>query len=344
VPEAELAPLASIEGCEIVQKSVFNEDHRSRLLFRSFLLGRDAGAIAVIREQGVDVVFESAIFLGWRLGIPAIAWIPDFQHRYLPGLFSIMAWWKRELGFRAQIRGGRTVMVSSEDSKQACKRLYPSVKQRVQAVRFAVRPPPPVTDLEARAVSERYGLPHHYFFMPNQFWAHKNHMLVVRALKLLKQRGESITVMATGKQMDPRNASYVPSLMTAVKEAGLEESFLMPGMIPYEDLMPLMQASTALLNPSLFEGWSTTVEEARAAGVPMVLSDLEVHREQAGDKATFFDRYSAESLAQSLSGFTYLSLDKRRSLRDAARLQANERVKCFAIEFVDLVKAVANLK
>ena len=185
------------------------------------------------------------------------------------------------------------MMVSSEDSKHACKHFYPGVEQRVQAVRFAVRPPKTMTDLKATAVAERYGLPQHYFFMPNQFWAHKNHMLVVRALNLLKQRGKSITVMATDKQTDPRNASYVPSLMTAVKEAGLEQRFLMPGMIPDEDLMPLMQASTALLNPSLFKGWSTTVEEARAAGVPMLLSDLEVHREQAGDEATFFGRYSA---------------------------------------------------
>lgn len=341
VPEVEIGPFARIEGCEIVQKSVFNEDQRSRLLFRSLLLGRDARAISVLRELRVDVVFESALFLGWRLGIPSIAWIPDFQHRYLPRLFSLMGWWKRELGFRAQISSGRMVMVSSEDSKQACKHFYPSVEQRVQAVRFAVRPPKPLTDLEARAVSEQYGLPQQYFFMPNQFWAHKNHMLVMRALKLLKQRGKSITVMATGKQIDPRNVSYVPSLMAAVKEAGLEENFLMPGMIPYEDLMPLMQASTALLNPSLFEGWSTTVEEARAAGVPMILSDIAVHREQGGDKATFFDPHSADSLAEALSNFKTLSAEHRQSLRDEASLKSIELVNRFANEFVELLRATA---
>lgn len=341
VPEAELAPFAGIGGCEIVQRSVFNEDHRTRLLMRGLLLGRDAEAISVIREQRVDVVFESALFLGWRLGMPAIAWIPDFQHRYLPRLFSRLAWWKRELGFRAQIMSGRTVMVSSEDSKEACKRFYPSVEQRVQAVRFAVRPPQPMTDLEARSVADRYGLPESYFFMPNQFWAHKNHMLVVQALKLLRDRGEPVTVVATGKQLDPRNAEYVPSLFEAVKEAGLAADLLMPGMIPYDDLMPLMQASTALLNPSLFEGWSTTVEEARAAGVPMLLSDLAVHREQAGDQATYFDRRSAEALAQGLSGFVPLSPDKRKALRDAARVQANERVNRFANEFVELALAAA---
>ena len=342
VPEEELSPFAEIGGCEILQRPVFDEARRSHLLFRSLLMGRHREAVSVLKEQKVDVVFESAIFLGWRLGRPAIAWVPDLQHRYLPKLFSRMAWWKREMGFRAQIMGGRTVMVSSEDTQLACQRFYPAANEKVRAVRFAVRAPQPMSDDEARSVADRYGLPERYFFMPNQFWAHKNHILVVQALKLLRERGEAITVVATGKQLDPRNAAHVPSLKLAVHEAGLETDFLMPGMIPYDELMPLMQASIALLNPSLFEGWSTTVEEARAAGVPMILSDLAVHREQAGDQATYFDRHSAEALSQALSGFVPLSLDKRLALRDAARLQANARVNRFANEFVDLALAAAS--
>jgi glycosyltransferase involved in cell wall biosynthesis len=341
VPEDELAPFAEIEGCEILKRQVFDEGSRSHLLLRSLLMGQHREAVSVLKEQQVDVVFESAIYLGWRLGLPAIAWVPDLQHRYFPKLFSRMAWWKREMGFRAQIMGGRTVMVSSEDTQLACQRFYPAAQQKVRAVRFAVRAPQPMNDDEVRSVADRYGLPQRYFFMPNQFWAHKNHMLVVQALKLLRTRGEAVTVVATGKQLDPRNVAHVPSLKMAVQDAGLEADFLMPGMIPYDDLMPLMQASTALLNPSLFEGWSTTVEEARAAGVPMILSDLAVHREQAGDQATYFDRYSAEALAQTLSGFVPLSPDGRRRLRDAARVQANERVNRFAHDFVELALAAS---
>jgi hypothetical protein len=48
-----------------------------------------------------------------------------------------------------------------------------------------------------------------------------------------------------------------------------------------------MRGSIALINPSEFGGWSTTVEEAKAYGVPMLLSDLDVHREQAST-AQFF--------------------------------------------------------
>lgn len=342
VPGEELAPFGDIEGCEILQRPLFNENQRSRLLLRSLLLGRDRTVVELLKEQRIDVVFESAIFLGWRLGLPSIAWIPDLQHRYLPKLFPRAAWWKRELGFRAQIMGGRTVMVSSEDTQRACQHLYPAVAQKVRAVRFAVRAPLPMSDAESRRIADRYGLPKRYFFMPNQFWAHKNHFLVVKAIQLLQQRGEAVTILATGKQLDPRNSEHVPSLKRVVQAAGLQDVFLMPGMIPYDDLMPLMHASTALLNPSLFEGWSTTVEEARAAGVPMILSDLPVHREQAGDQATFFDPHSPDALAQALSCFEPFSVDQRRALRDAASLHAIERVNRFANEFVELVRSAIN--
>lgn len=342
VPEIEISPFTKIRECEILQSPLFNENRRSILLIRSLLLGRDTEVVSLLRKLQIDVMFESAIFLGWRLGLPAIAWLPDLQHHYFPNLFSRLAWWKREIGFRAQIMSGRSVMVSSEDSKLACQNFYPKVKQRVQAVRFAVRTSQQIEDIEARDVAKSYGLPERYFFMPNQFWAHKNHMLVLKALKILHCRGETFTVVATGKQVDPRNAEYVPYLMRAVQEAGLTKNFLMPGMIPYDNLLPLMQASVALLNPSLSEGWSTTVEEARAAGVPMILSDIAVHREQAGEHATYFDPYSPEALAQSLSSFVPLSLDIRRELRDAASVQAKERVNRFANEFMELVIAAAN--
>ena len=46
--------------------------------------------------------------------------------------------------------------------------------------------------------------------------------------------------------------------------------------------------ASALINPSRSEGWSTTVEEAKSFGVPMILSDIDVHREQTGGTARYF--------------------------------------------------------
>lgn len=341
VPEDELKPFADIPGCEVIQDPAFDDSKRSGLMLKGLLFGKDPAVDRAMQRSQIEVVFEAALFLGWRLSTPAIAWMPDFQHHFLPGLFTRQAWWKRELGFRAQIASGRTVMVSSGDSKRACQKYYPKVGSRVHAVRFAVRPPEHIPAEQARAVADRHGLPQNYFFMPNQFWAHKNHLLVIEALKILRDRGTPINVVATGKQLDPRNLNHVPAVKAAVTKAGLEQQLLMPGMIPYEDLMPLMQASTALLNPSLFEGWSTTVEEARSAGVPMILSDLEVHKEQAAGQAVFFDRHSSNSLAECLSKFEPPPASRRLEMQKSAGEDALARVGRFADEFVNLVRSSA---
>ena len=341
VPDAELAPFAAIPGCEIVRAPGFNESSRPRTLLRSLLLGRDAAIHRLLNAARLDVAFESAVFLGWRLPIPAIAWIPDLQHRFLPQLFSRGAWWRRELGFRAQIGSGRTVMCSSEDTRQACETIYPGTRGRVFAVRFRVRAALPLSQTKAREVACRHGLPDQYFFMPNQFWLHKNHQMVVQALRLLRDRGVDRCIVASGRQMDPRHPDQVPRLLAQVKAAGLEQHFIAPGLLPYSDLMPLMQASTALLNPSLFEGWSTTVEEARAAGVPMLLSDLAVHKEQAGDSATYFDRHSAVSLADAMARFQPLSKADREARSAAAYVEAQVNVRQFAQDFLKLIHRVA---
>lgn len=338
VPAEELKPFAAIPGCELVRDVAFDEASKPGSLARSLALGRDTAVQALLDRQRADVLFEAAAFYGWRLRQPAIAWIPDFQHRFLPQLFGRTAWWKRELGFRAQIAAGRRIMVSSEDSRAVCEGLHPATRGRVEAVRFAVRAPAPISDEQARAVARQYGLDGPYFFMPNQFWMHKNHRLVIDALARLRGQGQALRVLATGKQHDPRDPSHVQALKAAAAQAGLGEALLMPGLVPHEHLQPLMQASAALLNPSLFEGWSTTVEEARSAGVPMILSDLAVHHEQAGAAASYFDPHSADSLAQALVEFRPLPAEQRHSLREAARADAARRVARYAADFVGLVR------
>jgi glycosyltransferase involved in cell wall biosynthesis len=107
-------------------------------------------------------------------------------------------------------------------------------------------------------------------------------------------------VAASGKQIDPHEPKHFLHITKQLHAKGLVDHFRLLGLIPYEHVGPLMVGSVAVLNPSLFEGWSTTVEEARALSVPMVLSDIPVHKEQASELARFFDRSSAASLAEAL--------------------------------------------
>ncbi len=335
--ESEAAPFAQVPGAEVVRTPLMNQSRKTRSLATSLVTGSDFKVRAMFRQHGIDVVFESAQFFGARLGIPAIAWIPDFQHRVLPHLFTRAGYWKRELGFRAQVLGGRTIMLSSEDSRQACERYYPSTRGRAHTVRFAIPATAVPTHLAARAVADHYGLPKDYVFLPNQFWKHKNHMLVVQALALLRDRGHRIVVAASGKQLDPRDPAYFGVVEAAVESAALGDSFRLLGMLPYEHIAPLASASVALLNPSHFEGWSTTVEEARSLGVPMLLSDLPVHREQAGSNAVYFDRHSADSLADALQSLPLCSPEDSEQRSREAMADTAQRIKKFSDDFVLVV-------
>jgi glycosyltransferase involved in cell wall biosynthesis len=214
-------------------------------------------------------------------------------------MFSFSGYWKRELGFQAQVRSGRTIMVSSEAARKDCENFYPSSRGHVQVVPFAVMVNG-ADGIDPGLTRQHYGLPEHFFYLPNQFWKHKNHQAVIDAVSLLKKRGIEVVVAASGQSADPRHPEFYRQLNRTVAEAGIADNFRFIGMVPYRDLLGLMKASAAVINPSLFEGWSTTVEEAKALGVPLILSDIHVHREQAMN-AEFFAPDDPAGLADILA-------------------------------------------
>lgn len=295
--DADLAALAEIPGVEIVRSAAF--EGRAGLT-AALALGLDRGAAQEFRAQRIDVVFESARFFGWHLRYPAVAWFPDFQHRKLPRLFPAAARWRREVGFRLQIASGRTIMLSSRSSLRDFMRYYPGATNRVCVVRFATRPSPALLTADPSEIVARHHLPKRYFYLPNQFYRHKNHQVVVDALNILAQRGIDAVVCASGSTEDPRERGYFEQVMEQVRSRGLERRFVHLGMIPLSHVYALLRACVALINPSRSEGWSTTVEEAKAFGVPMILSDLDVHREQAGDSASYFGTDDPATLAEHL--------------------------------------------
>jgi glycosyltransferase involved in cell wall biosynthesis len=330
---ADLEDLGCIGGVETVRAPAFNQSRVG--VAGAFLLGQDWAAVAEFRRQRIDAVFESARFFGWRLPYPALAWVPDLQHRQLPQLFPAPARWRRELGFRAQIAAGRIILLSSASAERDCQIFYPNARGKTVVVRFATRPPAALLGRDPGEVSAAYGLPANYFYLPNQFYAHKNHGLVAIALKILAGQGREAVVVVSGSPHDARGSDAFDAVMRMVRELGVETSFRYLGVIPIEHVYALLRGAVALINPSRFEGWSTTVEEAKAFGVPLVLSDIDVHREQAGANALFFPVDDPAALAAQLASFSPTAP----VVRDLSPL-ADEQVKRFAHDFVAAIRGV----
>jgi glycosyltransferase involved in cell wall biosynthesis len=98
---------------------------------------------------------------------------------------------------------------------------------------------------------------------------------------------------------DPRAPEYVEVLLRDVERSDLQDQVMMLGVVPRADQIEILRRCMAVIQPSRFEGWSTVVEDARAIGRPLILSDISVHQEQAPE-SLFFETGSAESLARAL--------------------------------------------
>lgn len=339
ISEELLGRFQRIPGLQIIQSEAFDRNKKFGRLIASIIVGKDHSALKLFKSHQVHAAFEIANFYGWRFPIKTIAWIPDLQHQRLRHYFSPIAFWKREIGFQMQIHGGRHIMLSSEATRRDLQQFYRTKQHRIHVVKFSV--PVEVHSFDSGALIAKYGLPTHFFYLPNQFWRHKNHECVVHALAIAKQSGHSLTVAVSGNTEDPRDPDYFPSLLALAKKLGVENNFIVLGLIPYEDVQGLMVSCDALVNPSRFEGWSTTVEEAKVLGTGMLLSDIGVHWEQAGEYAVYFNLDDAQSLADILVNYPKRTLSEKIQLSNIAVKQARNNMSAFATDFTDMVIEVA---
>jgi glycosyltransferase involved in cell wall biosynthesis len=231
-----------------------------------------------------------------------IYWIPDFQDKQLPHFFTNEDLEKRDKRNSWIAYHSKKLVVSSESVLRDLEEFYPKYKTQVQVVHFAVTHPK-YEQLDIEKLKIQYRLPHDYYFAPNQFWAHKNQITIIRAVAELKQQGIDIVVAFSGKENDNRNTEYFPNLKKLVEDNNLEDNIKFLGFLDREVQLQLMNHSTAIIQPSLFEGWSTVIEDAMAMNQTIIASDLEVNIEQLGGKGIYFERLNHLELARIIKDF-----------------------------------------
>ena len=279
-------------------------EHRAWALTRKLTergLGCDVLMQRFLRQHNIEVLSHSG-HLGPRAGLPSVGWLPDFQHLRMPEFFKPTEIAARDRGYARIAKHCSTVILSSIDAQRDLERFMPSAVPNSRVLHFVSGFAGGETPVASEArLRERYGIDGLYFHLPNQFWAHKNHRVVIDALALLKARGRPALVLCTGHTQDRRQPGHFDDLLRHATQLGVEDNFRVLGLVPYEDLAGLTRHAVAVVNPSLFEGWSTTVEESKSLGLNIVLSDIPVHREQAPEFGVFFDPRAPQSLADALT-------------------------------------------
>ena len=288
----------------------------NKLFKREFLLEN------LLKKHNISIVSHSL----WNIkNILQLPWIPDFQHKYLPELFSTTECKYRDDVFKKYAEFGDLVILSSQTAKNDFCESFVRYKEKACVLSFVVS----AKDISknTKYVLNKYNITKPFFYLPNQFWQHKNHKVVLEALTYLKDT--NITVYCTGNTEDYRNKKYFNELLEYIRINQLDKCFKILGIVPYQDVQALTVECKAIINPSLFEGWSTTVEEAKSMGKRIILSDIDVHKEQNPEGGLFFDRNNSKDLAEKMFEVWNEQRDINDKLKRDAMINLAERKRDF---------------
>jgi glycosyltransferase involved in cell wall biosynthesis len=262
---------------------------------------RSCGARLILYPQPSTLSFES--------GVPFVMAIHDLQHRLQPEFSEVSAGGegqRREYLFRNGARYATLLLADSEIGKEDilnCYREFGITADRIKVLPFlpASYLPGYVSENERRQVRETYALPEQYLFYPAQFWPHKNHARIVRALALLKREYELlIPIVLSGSHTNEFREQTFQDVQSLARELDVDNQVNYIGYVPDEHMAGLYAEGTALVMPTFFGPTNIPILEAWSFGCPVVTSDIRGVRDQAGDAAILVDPRSVASIAEGI--------------------------------------------
>lgn len=306
-------------------------------IIRFFSNDKNSFFESFLKKERIDFLYPYTNLDNRTKTYRSAAWIADFQHKYLPDNFTSSELESRDEEFSSIARSAERVILSSDMAQTDFHNFYPDSRGKTDVMSFRVVPLAEWYEGNPVETQKKYNLPDKFFIVSNQFWQHKNHFIIFKALQLMKESSIFPTIICTGHIYDYRSPEYSDTVLSSIHEYGISQQVIILGLIPKKDQIQLIRRSIAIIQPSLFEGWSTIVENGRCFGKPMILSDFPVHKEQNPPNSMYFERNSAEQLAKCIE--TYWStlpvgpeLDKEKG----AFLKQQEYVSDYGQSFIEI--------
>ncbi|PSN16515.1 glycosyltransferase [filamentous cyanobacterium CCT1] len=289
----------------------------------------------------IDFVYPYSSRTARKRSYRSAAWICDFQHKHLPHFFTSEMINHRNKIFADTAKYSPTVVLSSKTAESDAHRFFPETINKTITLPFKTSLRSEYYAHDPLQIQRKYCLPDRFFIVSNQFWQHKNHLIIFEALNLLKEKLICPVVVCTGHVYDNRQPAYSDTILQTIHKWGLAQQVLLLGLIPKNDQMQLMRRALAVVQPSLFEGWSTLIEDAKCLGKHLILSDLPVNKEQNPPHSVFFKRNSAEHLATFLAN-CWQHLMPGPSPEDEAMAKANnlKEIKIFGETFLEIAQTL----
>ncbi len=258
----------------------------------------------ILSDIGLDIVWNVTPVGGiYPTNIPFIFTVWDLGHRLQPCFPEISSrgrWEDREKQFN-YLRKASFIITGTEVGKSNIIDLYQIPAERIKIIPF---PTPgfalstrPLNSKETnKKVLDKYNIPSGYLFYPAQFWAHKNHVNLLLAIRFLRDAyGLVLPVVFVGS--DKGNEQYAKQV---VEQLDLKNQVHFLGFVSQEELVSLYHNAFALTCVTFMGPDNLPPLEAFALGCPVIASNVSGAQEQLGDAALLVDPKDEKQIAEAI--------------------------------------------
>ncbi|AQR96998.1 glycosyltransferase family 4 protein [Clostridium saccharoperbutylacetonicum] len=255
-----------------------------------------SGANKMLNENCSVWICPSQDLWSFILKAPTISTIHDLMHRYesrFPEVSSDGEFEIREYLYSNMCKYSKRILVDSSCGKEQVIESYAVDPNNIEVLPFI----PPKYIMESRDnenISKKYNINGKYIFYPAQFWKHKNHINLVRALSMVKETVPDISLVLSGST---KYNGYEP-VLEEIKKLKLSNDVKILGYIAEEDIASLYKNSEMLIMPTFFGPTNIPPLEAMVLRCPMAVSNIYGMPEQLGKASLYFNPNSPEEIAK----------------------------------------------
>ena len=334
----------------VISENIFQKIHRlclSSYFFFSFFSKinlKTSFFESILENDNIDLVYflSPSIMAQGLNNIPYIFTLWDLGHLDLiefPEVSHNRQFELREQIYCKSLRKAFKVIVDLDYGKNRVVEKYNVDPNRIEVFKFI-----PNLKLEYEDnfidIKKKYNLRNNYIFYPAQFWAHKNHIYILNALKILRYE-RKIEVDAIFSGSDKGNLNYI---LNKAKELKIEDLVYFIGFADEKEIPFLYRQSIALVMPTYLGPTNIPPLEAFAYETTLCYSDTPFFREQVGDAAFFMNLKDPNSLVNHI---TSIKADK--NLVDIKKKKGIEILnswndKDFYFKLIELLKEYKHIR
>jgi glycosyltransferase involved in cell wall biosynthesis len=251
-------------------------------------------ARAMLREKCDLWIFPAQDARSFQIPVPALVTILDLVHRYghrFPEAVSLWELINREPTYLNICRWAKGLLVVSEIDKYQVMDAYKTPGERIHVLPMVVPRYLYATE-KPEGFDTRYRLPAKYLFYPAQFWEHKNHKNLIRAIAVLKPELPGVKLVLAGSKKNAYDGT-----VELMHELGVANDVTILGYVPDADIPELYRRARALIYATYYGPTNLPPLEALLLGCPMALSKVTSMPDRVGDAALVFNPDSVDEIA-----------------------------------------------